>query len=303
MFDLFEVPEKFAHRLIADTGEPGRTWLASLPGRLGELLKRWRCHPDGPVLHGRVGVVLPVRRAGLPPAVVKVSFPGYADRYEADAYAAWDGAGTVRLYARDDENHAMLLERASTRTLADIDDPAEALAVQGRLSRLMSIPAPAGLPRLSDSIGDWEQEIRTASASLGNPLPNPVLDTAIATLHDLGPDQPGTLVHGDLHDANILAADREPWLAIDPKVYVGDPAYEALNVILSPRFGPVLASADPAPMLDRYLDIYCTAAGLNRDRARRWTQLGAVRESLQGRRDGEPEWLIRAFDTLGAAFA
>lgn len=104
------------------------------------------------------------------------------------------------------------------------------------------------------------------------------------------------LLHGDLHDANILAAERESWLAVDPKVHVGDPAYEALYVLLSPRFGPLLATTDPGPTLLRYLDIYSEAAEVDRDRARRWTQAGAVREALQARRNGEPSWLVEAFD-------
>ncbi len=33
----------------------------------------------------------------------------------------------------------------------------------------------------------------------------------------------------DLHAGNVLAAEREPWLVIDPKPYVGDPAYDILQ--------------------------------------------------------------------------
>jgi streptomycin 6-kinase len=29
----------------------------------------------------------------------------------------------------------------------------------------------------------------------------------------------------DIHPGNILASQREPWLAIDPKPYLGDPTY------------------------------------------------------------------------------
>jgi streptomycin 6-kinase len=37
----------------------------------------------------------------------------------------------------------------------------------------------------------------------------------------------------DLHPENILAAGREPWLVIDPKPYVGDPAYDVLQHLLN----------------------------------------------------------------------
>ncbi|KJS51935.1 kinase, partial [Streptomyces rubellomurinus subsp. indigoferus] len=56
---------------------------------------------------------------------------------------------------------------------------------------------------------------------------------AVATVRVLGPRQPDTLVHGDLHARNILRSDREPWLAVDPKGYVGDPAYDAGTLLKS----------------------------------------------------------------------
>ena len=37
----------------------------------------------------------------------------------------------------------------------------------------------------------------------------------------------------DLHAGNVLAAAREPWLAIDPKPHVGDPAYDSLQHMLN----------------------------------------------------------------------
>ncbi len=36
----------------------------------------------------------------------------------------------------------------------------------------------------------------------------------------------------DLHAENVLAAEREPWLVIDPKPFVGDPTYDALQHLL-----------------------------------------------------------------------
>ncbi|UGT38931.1 aminoglycoside phosphotransferase family protein [Nocardia yamanashiensis] len=133
-------------------------------------------------------------------------------------------------------------------------------------------------------------------------IPSRILDAALATLRDLGPDQPATLVHGDLHDANVLASDREPWLAVDPKGQVGDPAQDALNVIRSPRFASVLLDApNLRPAVLRLLEIYCEAAGIEFDRARRWMQAGAVREALWGRAHGDPVWLVDCTEQLAAA--
>ncbi|MCX4091211.1 aminoglycoside phosphotransferase family protein [Nocardia sp. alder85J] len=296
-----DIPEGFARSMASDAGEAGRTWIDALPAVLDELLQQWSCTPDGEVMHGRVGIVVPVRHRDLPPAVMKVSFPHSWTVSESAAFAAWDGAGAVRLYARAGNYSAMLLERAARGTLADVADPERAVAIQGALARRLAVTAPPGFPTLSAQIAPWEHEISTAASELGHPLPRRTVDAALATVRELGPDQPQTLVHGDLHDANVLGSDREDWLAIDPKVCVGDPAYDAFTAIYSPRFGDLIASPDPRPTLLRLLDIYCDAAEVDVERARRWTQAGAVREALRERRHSDSAELVQAADRLALA--
>ena len=74
--------------------------------------------------------------------MLKVSFPHPGNVHEPDAFAAWDGRGAVRLYERDDEHFAMLLERAQPVTLCELGDGDEIVAVAGRLSRRLSIATP-----------------------------------------------------------------------------------------------------------------------------------------------------------------
>ncbi|MGW6619954.1 aminoglycoside phosphotransferase family protein [Nocardia sp. NPDC055002] len=295
---MIEIPQVFARATISREGEPARAWIAGLPLLAEELLQRWSCTPDGPLMHGHVGVVIPVSRPDLAPAVVKISFPHPGNVFEPDAFATWNGRGAVQLFDRDDARFAMLLERTGHRTLADITDFDEAVGILGQLSRRLAVDAPVGLPRLSDLVADWTDEIRTTAAELGDPLPRRVLDAAFETLRDLGPGQPETLVHGDLHDANVLAGEREPWLAIDPKGYVGDPAYDTITVLRSYRFAPLLFAADPGAGVRRGLDLYCEAAGIDCARARRWAQVRAVKAALWGRCHGDPDWLIAATDRL-----
>ncbi|MEU6559047.1 aminoglycoside phosphotransferase family protein [Nocardia nova] len=295
---MIRLPESLAHSKIAASGDIGREWIAEVPGMVDGLTRRWSCVPDGPVTHGHEGIVVPVRWRDLP-AVIKVSFPEWNDMWEADAYEVWGGAGAVRLYERDDDLSAILLERAGN-SLSTVGDE-EALAAQGRLTRRLAVAAPAGLPRLSEQMSRWEREILADREASDHELPSDAVDSALATLRELDPDEPNTLVHGDLHDANVLAADREPWLAIDPKVHIGDPAYDAFNVIRSPRFATLLAGPELRSHLRRLLDIYCTAADVDVTRARRWIQAGAVHEALWGRRHGDPHWLIHATDRLALA--
>src|SRR5207302_997175 len=67
----------------------------------------------------------------------------------------------------------------------------------------------------------------------------------------------------DLHAGNVLAAEREPWLVIDPKPHVGDPAYDALQHMLN---CDVRLRADPHDLARRLADML----GLDSQRLLLW---------------------------------
>ncbi|MER6814692.1 aminoglycoside phosphotransferase family protein [Spirillospora sp. NPDC000708] len=278
------IPEVFARSTVEREGEAGTEWLAGLPGIVKELLDRWDCVPDGDVMHGGVGIIVPVRRGGEP-AVVKVSFPHPGNVHEPDAFAVWGGRGAVLLHERDDERFAMLLERARTDSLAQVEDVDEMVRVAGRLSRRLGVPAPPGLPRLRDRADAWEEQLRKDARELVHGLPPRVLDAALATVRELGRAQPDTLVHGDLHARNILRADREPWLAVDPKGYAGDRAYDA-GALLKALLLRLIEADDLGKALHRAMDVFAEAAELDRGRVQRWAQLHAVQGAFWARRHG-----------------
>lgn len=281
---MIVTPEAFVRGTVEREGEPGARWLAELPGIVEELLGRWGCVPDGGVLHGGVGLVVPVRGRQRP-AVLKVSFPHPGNVHEPDAFTAWRGRGAVLLLERDDERFAMLLERVEPSTLAEVEDGDEVVTVAGRLNRRLAVPAPPGLPRLSERADAWEEELRKDAAELPHGLPRRAVDAAVATVRELGRSQPDTLVHGDLHARNILRAGREPWLAVDPKGYAGDPAYDG-GTLLKSRGLTLIEADDPRRAVHRVLDVFAETAELDRERVQRWAQFHAVQSALWGRRHG-----------------
>ncbi|MFB7209383.1 aminoglycoside phosphotransferase family protein [Streptomyces sp. NPDC056255] len=302
---MIEVPESFARSTIEREGEPGAVWLAGLPGIVEELLGRWECVPDGEVMHGGVGIIVPVQRRAEGAAVVKVSFPHPGNVHEPDAFVAWGGRGAVLLHDRDDEHFAMLLERARPSTLAEIEDEDEVARVAGRISHALAVPAPCGLPRLREQADAWEAQLHQDAEELTHALPRYVVDAAVATVQELGHDQPDTLVHGDLHARNILRADRAPWLAVDPKGYAGDPAYDG-GTLLKTRALTLVEASDLRKALFRTLHVFAEAAEADRERTRRWAQFHAVQASFWGRRHGFRrarkgaglDWLTQCVDLL-----
>jgi streptomycin 6-kinase len=217
--------------------------------------------------------------------VLKVSFPHPGNVHEPDAFVAWAGRGAVRLHERDDRRFAMLLERAHPLQLGEIGCDDEVATVAGLLSRRLAVPAPAGLPRLQEQADAWEEDLRAVRDELPGALPTRVLEAAMATVRELGRDQPDLLVHGDLNARNILRAEREPWLAVDPKGCVGDPAHDG-GTLLKSRALHFLEADDLRVAVDRFLDVFAEAAGLDRERVGRWAQLHAVQAATWGRRQG-----------------
>jgi streptomycin 6-kinase len=77
----------------------------------------------------------------------------------------------------------------------------------------------------------------------------------------------------DLHAENVLAAQREPWLVIDPKPYVGDPTYDALQHLLN---CDKRLHADPRGLARRMANLL----GLDAERLVLWLFARCVQESL-----------------------
>lgn len=289
---MIEVPQVFVRSTVQREGERGAGWVEDLPALVTELLDRWGCVPDGDIVHGGVGIVVPVlRRPDRIRAVIKVSFPHPGNVHEPDAFAAWGGQGAVRLYERDDSRFAMLLERVRTSSLAEVEDTDEVAVVAGRISRRLAVPAPDGLPRLGDMTDGWKRQILIDQAEFTHALPARAVDAALDTARELGRGRFDLLVHGDLHPRNILRAEREPWLAVDPKGWAGDPAYDGGTLLKPLIFGHVLrhgegSDADLRRVAHRILDHFAEAAGLERERTRRWAQFHLVQAAFRGRRHG-----------------
>ncbi|MEO3873266.1 aminoglycoside phosphotransferase family protein [Nonomuraea sp. B12E4] len=105
-------------------------------------------------------------------------------------------------------------------------------------------------------------------------------------LPDLGPGD--RLLHWDLHYDNVLAADREPWLSIDPKPLAGDPGFDLMPALHN-RWAEVVASGDVTRAVLRRFDFMADGLGLDRRRAAGWTLARALQNSLWDVEDGDRE--------------
>ncbi|GAA5020999.1 streptomycin 6-kinase [Terrabacter aeriphilus] len=275
MYDL--IPAHFAHAVSGyepDGYLSGDDWIDELPGLIRALLAEWELEPVGRSESGVCAVAIPVRLLGAGrdavgvsgEAVLKISWPHPEAATEHLALQAWDGRGAVRLVRADPARFALLLERAHTRDLSrvEIDD---ACGVIGDLLARLERPAHARVPSLTAYAHRQAEELRAAPAV----LPRRYLDQAASLATDLvDRGAPERLLHTDLHYTNVLAAYREPWLAIDPKPMSGDPAFEVAPALWN-RADELGTGSQIRWSLRRRLEIICERAGLDEERARAWT--------------------------------
>ncbi len=107
------------------------------------------------------------------------------------------------------------------------------------------------------------------------PLPARLVEEAEQLFEELlASSAPPVLLHGDLHHGNVLSARREPWLAIDPKGIVGEPAFDTAALLHNPR--ELLDAPQPGRILARRVDQLSEQLGFDRARIRSWGLAQAV---------------------------
>jgi streptomycin 6-kinase len=246
-------------------GERGTAWLARMPALIRLLEARWGI-AVGPSFPGLTHhwVAPATGRAGED-LVLKLGVPGAETTTEIAALRAWNGCESALLINADVAEGALLLERLLPgHTLADrgIERDDDATAVAAELMRLLH--AAPSLPRLP-SLDEWTRGIvRAAEAGFA-----PSATGLAMKLRDelLASAPVPVLLHGDLHHFNILEATREPWLAVDPKGIVGDPAYEPAPFLYNP-IDTILDAPDPRELLSRRIERF--ARRLPRQRIVDW---------------------------------
>ncbi len=260
---------------FAQRGPAWATFVDRLPGLVAGLVAEWELEVDGPALHGFTALVLPVV-APSGPAMLKLGFPHEESEHEHLALQHWHGRGAVRLLRADPGRSAMLLERLHLTDLTEAWD-VEACEVVGGLYAHLHVPAPPQLRLLTSYVAGWSE--RLASLPRSAPLPRRMVEQAVSLGRALAADpaSTGTLIHTDLHYENVLAAERAPWLAIDPKPLNGDPHYEIAPLLWN-RFDEL--AGDLRGGVRRRFHAVVDAAALDEDRARDWVVVRMLHRAL-----------------------
>lgn len=277
---MFRLPANLVESVRADVSSGRHDWVAALPDVVGDLVARWSLELGEPYQPGGQSAwVAPARDPAGRDLVLKVGWRHEEAADEADGLRAWAGQGAVLVHdsCAWASTSALLLERCrpGTTLAVSLPEPEQDVVVANLLRQLWSAsPDDYSFRSLQAMCDAWaEQFSERLSASPG------ALDPGLARAGmELFTSLPGTadrrvLLCTDLHAGNVLAAQRQPWLVIDPKPYVGDPTYDALQHLLN---CDERLTVDPLGLIRRMADLL----ELDEARLRLWVFARCVQESL-----------------------
>jgi streptomycin 6-kinase len=243
--------------LVAACRDDRRTeWLAGLPREIEGIVSRWSLTLGELYEPGGVTAwVAPVASPEFGDVVLKVGSRHMEGEDEAAGLREWKGDGAIRVFLDErisPATTALLLERCVPgTTLSETPEEDQDVVIAGLLQRLWRIPADPGSFRpLQEMCDYWADSFESKlTEGRGDGIDPGIARDGAALFRSL----PSTasderLLCTDLHAENVLASQREPWLVIDPKPFVGDPTYDALQHHLNCRDRLV---ADPRALAAR----------------------------------------------------
>lgn len=277
---MFVIPDDFVSKASNFHGEEGIAWIDRLPTILANCEQRWRLTFAPPFAYQSYAYhyIAPATRSDGTAVVVKVHAPTEEFTQEAEALRLFDGRGMVRLLDYDMNDKALLLERLEPGTpLSELEDDEEATSQAAAVMRQLWRPVAPGHP--FPSVIDWGRgflRLRQHYEGGNGPFPAALLEEAETLYAELSASMTEqVLLHGDLHHENILAAERAPWLAIDPKGVIGEPTYET-GALLRNRLPDLRDAPRAVRVLTRRVDLLAELLDLDRARIRNWAMAQAV---------------------------
>lgn len=273
------IPEYYRKKIIDLLHERGEQWVNALPEVLRIHEEKWSLKIIAAFPNLSYNYAAKAYQKDGETIVIKAWIPGDEDFVtELDALNAFNGHGVVKLLNYDDKNRFLLLEHLQPgNPLNTITDDEQATHIAASVMKKLWQPVPS--THTFPTINDWAAKafaLYRKQFGENGPIPKQLFVKAEKIYDDLGKSQTEQkLLHGDLHHENIIAAQREQWLAIDPQGVIGEPVYETGAFLRNPK--PQLLQNDNAKsIIRRRIEIFEEDLGFDRKRIHQWAIAQAV---------------------------
>lgn len=265
------LPRTFVENTTALCGEKGEEWLSDLPNIISEIEENWSIKAGKHFRNLSYNYVANASLADGKSAVLKIALPlNDVEIYGEAAYLkTLNGEGAVRLIEFDRERQTVLLERlAPGANLKSVCKKykSEAVYIAIRVLKRILRPVPDS-PKDFIRLDNWFDGLKRAR---GTNFPQDYAATALDFYNELSSDMKNIfLLHGDLHHDNILSANRESFLVIDPKGIIGHIGYD-IGVFLNNHHDWLEWNTRLEGKLDQAIVEFADAFELEQHTIRKW---------------------------------
>lgn len=286
-------------------GAAGDAWLTNLPNLAQECFTLWSLQATGEATAHRASWIIPVQLKSGRPAILKmVPYPKAILR-ESRALQAMAAPILAEAIATEGRLGAVLLERIDPGTPMDqhFSLSADALATQAAAKLMAELRSNHQNVEIANftPIETWAlgfERYQREYASSGR-VPFDLVNSASKLFHELMKSaSTKRLLHGDLHQKNILLASppsstANSWKIIDPKGVVADPCFEIAAWMRNP-FPELAAAPNALEILQARVDCLQTYLGYSRERLWGWSFSGAILAAIWSERSANSDcqdWL------------
>ena len=269
-----DIPESLT-RAVGYKDE-GVAWLKRLPELLEACARRWELSVNVPMVEDYAvmsyNYITPAMRKDGSDVIIKIVSSKKDFLTERDSLQFYGGKGAVKLLDSDEELDTLLLERLIPGVpLSENCDDEENTRIAASVMRRLWHKAleKHGFRYVADEA--QFDDLRTRFNGNTGPLPAKFVAKAEAQFAELiATSAESVVLHSDLHHWNILSAEREPWLAIDSKGLVGDPAFEVASYMhnLPPKS---CQGKDLRKLFAHRATIFAEELGFTRERILAWS--------------------------------
>jgi streptomycin 6-kinase len=217
---MLDIPDEVWNKVTADGNA---AWLNELPSVVESLAQEWSLTIGATLRGGHAAFVVEATLTDGTAAVLKVGVPGTRRKitFEATVLRLADGDGCASLLRDDLDRSALLLERLGAAMYDIVPDPSTRhdmmCDVAARLWR--PVGPDVDLPTGADKAREYSDLLPRLWEETGRACSEATVEDALACMerrrraHD---DRHAVLVHGDVHDLNVLQAADGTFKLIDP---------------------------------------------------------------------------------------
>ena len=261
--------KQFKDNITSIYGVDGQQWLDELPSIIAKVAKEYHLTDLAPVSNMSFNYVASGYQDSRP-IILKLGLNSKALVKETHCLRAFANHATAEVLAND--NNMIIMERAVPGTTLKEYFPAKDIEATTVFCSVLNELHSANIPDKHDFY-----HVKDLLKTLDNKLdiPDSILSKS-RRLRDnlLSSTDKKVLLHGDLHHDNILK-NGDGWLAIDPKGFIGDPAFEPATYLCNP-IPELLQEDNPSEIIASRIKLCSKELGISKQRITDWLYAKSV---------------------------